>query len=746
MKLLFHAGVIVVSALLFAVNAAEPNYVKTTVVGVGKDSNGSSTDQISISFTDGRGRNIQSKINNSSVPTTENGSIPSGTTFLTSCTFYDDVGRPVKTTKPFVSTDLSYLPGNFTVINAILKNEYKDFPKDANDDPFAYSETKYYDNPLSQVYKTASPGVKNNIESDGIEASWNFGVGLETKSITVSVDNIQWSIPFKDGFIVTILTRQKLDLLYTRMLTDATVFEGEANYILSITRDAGGKYTQVLKDRFGRVVATAFLKDAVSNELVISKAESDFFGKCLKETPPDEASTLNSSLYKYNTLGQLREKELPDGNIDVYEYDNNGLLVLEKKVMRQNDGTEVIVNQIGYTYDKLNRLCSIYDPLTLQNFVTNYYDNTDVLLENSVYKIPDAVLKELRNTRAKLVAAVSHCGNSTLPKNIIDLYSYDNYGNVEFKIKMVPGIPLQRIAYTYDVHGKIINERTTIGSTVSEKVYVYDELGRLKNITHQPDSKLLISYTYDKFSRLLKKNNDDDLVTQYRYTILGQVDSIGSKLTNPIFEQRLEYLPDGKIASDTALYSGWNGAPADKITKAYTYDLLNRLTDVDATDDRLDGAYQYDDIGRFTSKVEGVSTIDGYSSLTGYDYYAGTSQLKKAKATSTDNDYLYDIFGNMVVDKQKKMIIEYDWRNLPVKFSFYNAIPSAIQNEKMADGQTDKGIFTISGYTVTKHNSSELAAFMRVQVAASSGTSLLSTVTMLYDAGGMRVMKIESKL
>jgi hypothetical protein len=38
----------------------------------------------------------------------------------------------------------------------------------------------------------------------------------------------------------------------------------------------------------------------------------------------------------------------------------------------------------------------------------------------------------------------------------------------------------------------------------------------------------------------------------------------------------------------------------------------------------------------------------------------------------SSNDYIYDFNGNMIFDRSKQMSVQYDWRNMPVKFSFYD--------------------------------------------------------------------------
>ena len=75
------------------------------------------------------------------------------------------------------------------------------------------------------------------------------------------------------------------------------------------------------------------------------------------------------------------------------------------------------------------------------------------------------------------------------------------------------------------------------------------------------------------------------------------------------------------------------------------------------------------------------------------------------------------------------MVIEYDWRDMPVAFRFYSSIPSAID-------ANDSGEYSISS------TEKDLYRYMASQ---GSGVTPLSQVVMLYDASGNRVIKMEGR-
>jgi hypothetical protein len=79
----------------------------------------------------------------------------------------------------------------------------------------------------------------------------------------------------------------------------------------------------------------------------------------------------------------------------------------------------------------------------------------------------------------------------------------------------------------------------------------------------------------------------------------------------------------------------------------------------------------------------------------------------------------------MVYDASKKMVIYHDWRNMPVLFTFYNA-----------------EITGLSTYFTDTYNG--VVSFENLVSVCEATTAVkLSQVTMLYDANGNRVAKLE---
>jgi hypothetical protein len=150
--------IILLSALM--VMAVDPNYVRSTVYQVGKDGSGNATDLISTSYSDGLGRQIQSKL------------MIDDTHDRTACTFYDDAGRPAFATKAFVDVTN---PGMYQPwsLNELIDNDPAGPLWTQYNDANPYSYTIYSDDPLGRVIEQNGPG--EDFTSNPVK-TWYFGI------------------------------------------------------------------------------------------------------------------------------------------------------------------------------------------------------------------------------------------------------------------------------------------------------------------------------------------------------------------------------------------------------------------------------------------------------------------------------------------------------------------------------------------------------------------------------------------
>jgi YD repeat-containing protein len=750
--------VLFVSFLVFSLgwftNAEEPNYLKSTIFKVDGTNNVITTD-----YSDGLQRAIQSKQQ------------LSGGKALVVSTFYDDAGRPYIATKPFIDKASNpnnlFTPGDFTEINATLNNtaNYENFKISGS--AYAYSETQYYDDPLGRVKRAGAPGNDYRLTSEHFTSSWTFGIVKNLASpIHLTVDANDRYIKITDGFVTAFsnsaatipvpLTYKILDELYDELLQNPIA---NADYFLSVSRDPDKKISQELKELFGKTIATRAGEDAGP---IIAGYDFDILGNVLFEHAPKNGSStlISDSKYEYNTLGQLVRKETPDGAIERMLYDNAGNI--SRKSTYYFDGTsEVLDNYLDYSYDEMARLKRITAPYNGGGLplVKYYYDTTEEFLVNAKnYSIPFVENLVLQNTQGRLVAEVASnrpAGElfyTGKPSYVADVYSYNDEGLVQYKYKLIPGLPLQKISYAYDDHGKILTEEFNCGSTISKKFYNYDEYGNLKNIAHGNSTNIVVSYKYDllgKFDTTYFTKIASGNMLSRTHNIRGWMDTSRFNGGNS-FEQILDYngtgtpTYNGNIRESKITYK--QGSTVVPYTQNYSYDFINRLSSVETKDGgtglpvpKFDASYIYDKAGRFTSKKEGSTfndVYDYYNQLSTTPDIRKPSRLKKAK--SVDGGlYIYDIRGNLIIDKKKNLYIQYDWRNMPIKFSFYNNLPVDETTGKIRPDEY--GAITIHDVSYTYPE----PLYYIDWLYAKGQIELLSSVQMFYDAAGNRVLKIE---
>lgn len=242
----------------------------------------------------------------------------------------------------------------------------------------------------------------------------------------------------------------------------------------------------------------------------------------------------------------------------------------------------------------------------------------------------------------------------------------------------------------------------------------------------------MVKYNYDKYGLLESKELLERNPVRYAYDINSRVTDINALKKTPFWEtgfrEIVEYMPNGNISDADFTYKNKDIA-SRQINNQYSYDNVNRLVGVSADNGSGEAdpsfnlsSYGYDAVGRITRKKEGRS-----SNNDSYSYYTDNNRLKFAKSNS--NVYYYSYDGSLVVDLNKKMVIEYDWRGMPVYFRFYSEIPPEVTTDEFGN---------------VKVNDAYGAHHLYELMANHPTCRLLSTITMLYDASGNRVIKQES--
>ena len=379
--------------------------------------------------------------------------------------------------------------------------------------------------------------------------------------------------------------------------------------------------------------------------------------------------------------------------------------------------------------------------IRVRRAIRKFYDNLDELKKESVFSpVLDEEFNVLANLKGRLAGTVTSNYISYNKKvDVGELYSYNDDGRIDWKYMTISGSKIvQKTVYFYDVQGKVTHEAFYYQLDHMVKRFTYDELGRLKKVEQgMPNSSgtdytytPFAEYTYDDLGKMDEKLftgiTSADYGTSLDYDIRDQltgITSLGGDGEKQGFTETMLYTLGGNV--HTADFDYDFGSSNNTYACIYDYDDVNRLgsaTMVDNESATTSFSYEYDEAGRFGSKVEGTSTISDFS------YYGTSNRLKtRTKGDEESDEYIYDENGNMVVDFTKNMVIEYDWRNLPVSFRFYNEL-AGLGIPKDANG--------------TYAGSTGLLDYMNAKVGSDEVT-LVSSVIMAYDADGNRVCKMD---
>ncbi len=312
--------------------------------------------------------------------------------------------------------------------------------------------------------------------------------------------------------------------------------------------------------------------------------------------------------YEYNKIGWKTAEISPKGNRTEYAYDKNGQVIKTTTVSDKNETQRVV-------YDLLGR--------KLQEISPNQYDSTKDNLTADTYSDNTAGVR----------------------------YEYFDSG----KVKTVTDALGNKTAYTYDVYGNMLTETKPNGSIYR---YEYDVLDRVKKVYFKDSSitaeSLLIEYTYavledgkTQKTEAHYLNSTDRALTVYIYDYAGRL----SEQQNPDgTKTKAIYKPNGTVDRQIAL----NGS-----TTYYRYDGLNRLTE-QWTPFEVSGGntlytYQktdYDKAGRKITEKAGKDKVKMWAlpqstAAKTYTYYKNGKVKDMTDSEGRKTEYLYDNDGNI---------------------------------------------------------------------------------------------------
>lgn len=385
----------------------------------------------------------------------------------------------------------------------------------------------------------------------------------------------------------------------------------------------------------------------------------------------------------YDPTGKLKKIILPDNTYLEKFYTVKG----EVAKVRDYEGKET-----SYYYDSLSRVIKTQLPTglslaTIYDDFTNTKTEIDGLGRKTIYYYDDAdrLVKVLQKDGTTAEYTYNTWGELLQIKDLRGLRTtneYDSWGRLS-KTRCPDN---REYHYEYDLYGNLIKIIQPDGSYVT---ITYDDLNRVLKKNYSKDNReITYEYDYALFNRMgrLSKVIDDSGSTEIFYDEMGQITKKTSYIQGRFYEQRWTYDlmgnltvymdPAGKrtyyeydqfnrVSKQYLDFSGvktqiakYNYGSGQKLLSVeygngtyelYTYDLLNRLTQIDVRD--AQGAqifkhiYAYDNNNNRTA----FTYYDEYAKR-GKTYTYGYDQLDQLLSVIYPNrstyQYKYDASGN----------------------------------------------------------------------------------------------------
>jgi len=396
------------------------------------------------------------------------------------------------------------------------------------------------------------------------------------------------------------------------------------NDIIRMTRTGSfGSSTESYRyDRLGQLTRVI---DGLNGETAFAY---DLFNRLVQVTDPNRGTTR----YDYTALDDLLQQTSPDSGVTQFQYDSAG------NVIAQTNANHVTVS---YQYDGLNRITQMdysEDPLDTTLFYDRGSNGKGRLRTvndgsgSSQYRYDDRglvthVTADMAGTTLETGYQYNAAGQLTgitYPSGMVARYHHDaagrlsqlqidTQGNSQTLINHISwqGSGMESLQYgnglqtdyNYDGAGRLTGKQFGAANSLS------NQLDNQSQITHQTwvhdGNTSTARYQYDKLGRLTYDGTDNN---QFRY------DGVGNRLseTNPNSSYRYQTASNRLIqAGSRSIQRDAAGNTLDDGIRQYQYNAMNRLSQVDNSQNNTQARYTYNYLGQRTRKqVSGSQTKD----------------------------------------------------------------------------------------------------------------------------------------
>jgi RHS repeat-associated protein len=381
------------------------------------------------------------------------------------------------------------------------------------------------------------------------------------------------------------ITQYAYDATYADEVDQLTIDYGRLNLVTKYGHDTYGDVTSVT-DANGHVTTSIFDKLRRLTEMdgavagVVTKYTYHPDGPMATMARQVTTGTYETTTYSYTLSDKVHVVTDPLVNTvtTTYDADDRKLTVTSQVSATQN-------RQRTYSYDALSRLYQIRDTTA---------GTPGTALETHTYS-PNS-------NQLSFSDANSHATS----------YVYDGFDRLSTTTYPDKGTE----KYTYDADGNVLQKTVRSGQTIS---FTYDALNRVATKTPTGEAAGKVTYGYDLTGRTLQAL-DGSSATPYQvaYDTAGRANSFTDQQG-----RNTQAVYDG-VGNRTRLQWPANTSGTSAYYVTYTFDALNRMTEIDAKGSTATplAKYQWDALSRQTLITYGDSTSDSYK-----QYDAGNNLL-----------------------------------------------------------------------------------------------------------------------
>ena len=506
-----------------------------------------------------------------------------------------------------------------------------------------------------------------------------------------------------------------------------TAYEYDAAGQLTTSTCPLGYDTTYTYDALGRKTSETNAEDGVT------EYDYDALGRLIKLTDPEDNETtwtygvhgqvatetinVNSNdltrYFYYDSTGNLIRKVDREDRVIDYEYDNLSRPVKEEwyNSVADADGETNVQQTYTTTYDVAGRTVTEGDSDYAYEYGYTAFGDIKYTLRDYA-TLSDDYLTTYGVDAAGRITSIQggFVSGGTPAYDYADTISYDALGRVTkiTQADYTPGTPdvaSKRVDYVYDELGNLVRQDRWADLEGTEHVAqtdrVFDELGRLDEMTHHANGTDLTDYgfSWDKAGNLTSLDWEGDQLgsdaVSYNYDHTGQL----TYADYDALDNESYAYDDAGNRTNTGYSTGDHNRLASDGTYNFTYDDEGNLASKTKISDSTSVEYEWDHRNRLT-KVTFKDSGGTPTKIVEYAYDCGNRWVRKVLNSDgvgdpeTQNIFVYDR-GQIVLDFEGSAAATLSGSDAAHRYLWGAGVDELLAEETIDDGSADDVLWAL---------------------------------------------------